>query len=66
MNHHADVMREITAAIVDAHHGHLQDDATVMCLDWQGVGRSRRAADTGADLTDASAPSRTRQSAPGR
>ncbi|WP_037684325.1 PP2C family protein-serine/threonine phosphatase [Streptomyces griseus] len=64
--HPREAARALIAAIVDAHHGHLQDDATVMCLDWQGVGHSRRAADTGADLTDASAPSRTRQSVPGR
>jgi serine/threonine protein phosphatase PrpC len=64
--HPREAARTLIAAIVEAHHGHLQDDATVMCLDWQGVGHSRRADDTGADLTDASAPSRTRQSVPGR
>ncbi|MFF1764491.1 PP2C family protein-serine/threonine phosphatase [Streptomyces sp. NPDC058249] len=64
--HPREAARTLIAAIVDANDGHLQDDATVMCLDWQGVGHSRRDADTGADLTDASAPSRTRRSVPGR
>ncbi|MFG2733124.1 PP2C family protein-serine/threonine phosphatase [Streptomyces canus] len=63
--HPREAARTLIAAIVDANHGHLQDDATVMCLDWQGVGHSRRDADTGADLTVASAPSRTRQTTPG-
>ncbi len=53
--HPREAARALIAAIVDANDGHLQDDATVMCLDWRGVGTSRRDADTGADLTDASA-----------
>ncbi|WP_221356922.1 PP2C family protein-serine/threonine phosphatase [Streptomyces beigongshangae] len=52
--HPREAARALIAAIVDAHRGHLQDDATVMCLDWHGTGHSRRCADTGADLTDAS------------
>jgi hypothetical protein len=52
--HPREAARTLIAAIVDANDGHLQDDATVMCLDWHGVGQSRRDADTGADLTDAS------------
>ncbi|MDX2524526.1 hypothetical protein [Streptomyces europaeiscabiei] len=47
------------AAIVDADDGHPQDDATAMCLDWHGTSHSGRDAATGADLTDASARSRT-------
>lgn len=57
--HPREASRTLIAAIIDANDGHLQDDATVMCLDWHGVGHSRRNADTGADLADASAPSRT-------
>ncbi|WP_406431955.1 hypothetical protein [Streptomyces sp. NBC_01589] len=51
--------RTLITAVVDANHGRLEDDATVMYLDWHGVGHWRRDADTGADLADASAPSRT-------
>ncbi|MET7454593.1 PP2C family protein-serine/threonine phosphatase [Streptomyces sp. NPDC005574] len=56
--HPREAARSLIAAIVDVNQGSLQDDATVMCLDWHGVGLSRRDADTGADLADASAPSR--------
>jgi serine/threonine protein phosphatase PrpC len=55
--HPREAARTLIAAVVDAHHGHLQDDATVMCLDWRGVGHAQRVAATGADLTDASAAS---------
>ncbi|MEU8834185.1 hypothetical protein [Streptomyces sp900116325] len=51
--------RTLIPTVVDANHGRLEDDATVMCLDWHGVGHCPRDADTGADLADASAPSRT-------
>ncbi|MFD4032436.1 PP2C family protein-serine/threonine phosphatase [Streptomyces sp. NPDC058637] len=64
--HPRETARTLIAMVVDANRGHLQDDATVMCLDWHGVGHSRRYADTGADLADASAPSRTGRTAPGR
>ncbi|MCX4617536.1 serine/threonine-protein phosphatase [Streptomyces mirabilis] len=64
--HPREAARTLIAAVLDANHGHLQDDATVMCLDWRGVGHSRRDADTGADLADASAPSRTQRATPGR
>lgn len=57
--HPREAARTLISAVVDANHGHLQDDATVMCLDWHGVNHSQRDAATGADLTDASAPSRT-------
>lgn len=63
--HPREAARTLIAAVVAAHQGHLRDDATVMCLDWHGVDQSRRDADTGADLADASAPSRTRHAAPG-
>ncbi|MEU9415852.1 SpoIIE family protein phosphatase [Streptomyces sp. NPDC048272] len=58
--------RTLIGAIVDAVHGHLDDDTTAMCLDWRGVGNSRRDAATGADLTHASQPSKTERAAPGR
>ncbi|MFG2425858.1 SpoIIE family protein phosphatase [Streptomyces sp. NPDC048448] len=58
--HPHEAARTLIAAMVDANHVHLQDDATVMCLDWHGVAHSERDADTGADLTDASTPARTR------
>ncbi|MFI1952972.1 PP2C family protein-serine/threonine phosphatase [Streptomyces xinghaiensis] len=62
--HPREAARTLIAAIVDANNGHLQDDATVMCLDWHGVGHSRRDADTGADLAGASAASRRGRAAP--
>jgi hypothetical protein len=52
--HPREAARTLIAAIVDANDGHLQDDATVMCLDWYGTNHSQRDAATGADLTDAS------------
>lgn len=55
--HPREAARTLIAASVDSNHGHLRDDATVICLDWHGVGRSRRDADTGADLAHASATS---------
>lgn len=64
--HPRETARALIASVVDANRGHLQDDATVMCLDWHGVDRSRRNADTGADLADASATSRTGRTTPGR
>ncbi|MDW4907241.1 PP2C family protein-serine/threonine phosphatase [Streptomyces sp. ADMS] len=64
--HPREAARALIAAIVDANHGHLQDDATVMCLDWHGIGNSHRDAATGADLTDASRPSGTGRTTPGR
>ncbi|WP_234482419.1 PP2C family protein-serine/threonine phosphatase [Streptomyces sp. MBT49] len=57
--HPREAARTLIGAIVDAGHGHLEDDATVMCLDWHGAGHSQRDAATGADLTDASPPSGT-------
>ncbi|MFC9819646.1 PP2C family protein-serine/threonine phosphatase [Streptomyces erythrochromogenes] len=55
--HPREAARTLIGAIVDAGNGHLDDDATVMCLDWRGIGNSQRDAATGADLTDASRPS---------
>jgi hypothetical protein len=52
--HPREAARTVIAKVVAANDGHLQDDATLMCLDWHGVRNSRRNADTGADLADAS------------
>ncbi|MFE4861160.1 PP2C family protein-serine/threonine phosphatase [Streptomyces sp. NPDC056670] len=54
--HPREAARALIGAIVDAGDGHLDDDATVMCLDWYGVHNLQRDAATGADLTDASFP----------
>ncbi|MEU9177868.1 SpoIIE family protein phosphatase [Streptomyces sp. NPDC048550] len=48
--------RALVAEVLRAHGGLLQDDATVMCLDWHGTHQDKRSADAGADLTEASAP----------
>ncbi|MFD3729256.1 PP2C family protein-serine/threonine phosphatase [Streptomyces sp. NPDC058671] len=64
--HPREAARTLIAVIVDANDGHLQDDATVMCLDWHGTNYYQRDAATGADLTDASQPSRTGRTTPGR
>ncbi|MCX5208203.1 serine/threonine-protein phosphatase [Kitasatospora sp. NBC_00240] len=64
--HPREAARTLIGAILDAGHGHLHDDATIMCLDWHGPGTTRRDAATGADLTDASRPSGTGAPAPGR
>ncbi|MER8222617.1 PP2C family protein-serine/threonine phosphatase [Streptomyces sp. NPDC094143] len=53
--HPREAARTLIAAVVDANLGHLEDDATVMCLDWHGLDRPVRDADTGADLAEASA-----------
>ncbi|MFJ9342346.1 PP2C family protein-serine/threonine phosphatase [Streptomyces sp. NPDC101733] len=52
--HPREAARALIGAVVDAGQGHLQDDATIICLDWHGTGQSQRDADTGADLTNAS------------
>ncbi|MFJ6793964.1 PP2C family protein-serine/threonine phosphatase [Streptomyces sp. NPDC091268] len=57
--HPREAARALIKAIVDAGNGHLDDDATVMCLDWHGVHDSERDAAHGADLTDASPPATT-------
>ncbi|MEU8844622.1 PP2C family protein-serine/threonine phosphatase [Streptomyces roseus] len=64
--HPREAARTLIGAIVDAGNGCLQDDATVMCLDWHGLAQSRRDAATGADLADASLPSTTGHTASGR
>ncbi|WP_034262032.1 SpoIIE family protein phosphatase [Actinospica robiniae] len=64
--HPREAARSLIGAIVEASHGHLLDDATVMCLDWRGFAHSRHDAATGADLTDASRPSDEAESTVGR
>ncbi|NED80435.1 serine/threonine-protein phosphatase [Streptomyces sp. SID11233] len=63
--HPREAARSLIGAVVDAGEGQLQDDATIICLDWHGMGHSQRDADTGADLTDASALSPTRHTLDG-
>ncbi|MEU1508434.1 PP2C family protein-serine/threonine phosphatase [Kitasatospora sp. NPDC005748] len=57
--HPREAARTLIGAILDAGHGHLDDDATVMCLDWHGPRNTHRVAATGANLTDASEPAET-------
>jgi serine phosphatase RsbU (regulator of sigma subunit) len=56
--HTRELVRAATKAVTHASHGHLQDDATVLCLDWHGTGRTERRADYGAD-TDTASPAAT-------
>ncbi|MEV0696053.1 PP2C family protein-serine/threonine phosphatase [Streptomyces sp. NPDC050388] len=50
----------LTSAVRDAAGGQLEDDATVMCLDWHGPQETQRHASSGADTQQASA-GRTKQ-----
>lgn len=50
----------LTSAVREAAGGRLEDDATVMCLDWHGPQETQRHASSGADAQRASA-SRTKQ-----
>jgi serine phosphatase RsbU (regulator of sigma subunit) len=50
----------LTSAVRDAAGGRLEDDATVMCLDWHGPEETQRHVSSGADTRQASA-SRTKQ-----
>lgn len=45
--HPRDAVRALTAAVLDACHGSLKDDATVLMLDWHGD--HRRPDETGRD-----------------
>ncbi|WP_432127483.1 PP2C family protein-serine/threonine phosphatase [Streptomyces sp. bgisy082] len=47
--HPREVVRALAAAVDDAAGGHLQDDATVVCLDWHGPQAEGRHAHAGAD-----------------
>lgn len=57
--HPREASRALGAEVLQAHGGRLQDDATVMCLDWHGTRQAARSADAGADLTEASEPEET-------
>lgn len=50
----------LTSAVLDAAGGRLEDDATVMCLDWHGPQETQRHVSSGADTRRASA-ARTKQ-----
>ncbi|MCM2417172.1 GAF domain-containing SpoIIE family protein phosphatase [Streptomyces sp. RKAG293] len=52
--HPREAARILIEHVISAHDGHLEDDATVMCLDWRGTGDTLRDADHGADLGEAS------------
>ncbi|MFE0512016.1 SpoIIE family protein phosphatase [Streptomyces sp. NPDC058964] len=45
----------LTSAVLDAAVGRLEDDATVMCLDWYGPQHTRQHVSSGADTWQASA-----------
>ncbi|MEE1930340.1 PP2C family protein-serine/threonine phosphatase [Streptomyces sp. TRM 70351] len=44
--HPREVVRALVAAVTEACEGHVRDDATVLCLDWNGPGRAARSART--------------------
>lgn len=47
--HPREMVRALVAAVTDASDGRLQDDATVMCLDWHGPTTQGRQAHAGAN-----------------
>ncbi|MEU8654352.1 PP2C family protein-serine/threonine phosphatase [Streptomyces sp. NPDC048737] len=51
----------LTSAVLDAGDGRLEDDATVMCLDWHGHQETQRHVSSGADTGQASAGRTRRQ-----
>ncbi|WP_393100538.1 PP2C family protein-serine/threonine phosphatase [Streptomyces sp. LN325] len=51
----------LTSAVRDASGGRLEDDATVMCLDWHGPHETQRHVSSGADTRQASAGRAKRQ-----
>ncbi|HEX6344984.1 PP2C family protein-serine/threonine phosphatase [Umezawaea sp.] len=53
--HPREVVRVVTRAVRRACRDRLEDDATVLCLDWHGAGHTERQADNGAD-TDTASP----------
>ncbi|MFI1096325.1 PP2C family protein-serine/threonine phosphatase [Streptomyces sp. NPDC020917] len=56
--HPRETVLMLTTAVLDACGGLLQDDATVVCLDWYGIQDSKRHVGSGADIRRAS-PGRT-------
>lgn len=55
----------LTSAVRDAADGRLEDDATVMCLDWHGPQETQRHVSSGADTRQASAGGRSGNRDPG-
>ncbi|QFZ78417.1 SpoIIE family protein phosphatase [Streptomyces fagopyri] len=58
--HPRETVLMLTSAVRDAAGGRLEDDATVMCLDWHGPQETQRHVSSGADAQQASA-GRTKQ-----
>ncbi|MFF2254574.1 PP2C family protein-serine/threonine phosphatase [Streptomyces sp. NPDC058142] len=56
--HPRETVLTLTSAVLDAVGGQLEDDATVMCLDWHGPQETKRHVGSGADIHQAS-PRRT-------
>jgi serine phosphatase RsbU (regulator of sigma subunit) len=54
--HPRDVVHERGAAVLEATHGDLRDDATMVCLDWYGGPPRGRNTEFGADPDRVSAP----------
>ncbi|MFJ6833582.1 PP2C family protein-serine/threonine phosphatase [Streptomyces sp. NPDC091209] len=53
--HPRETVLTLTSAVREAAGGPLQDDATVMCLDWHGPQETQRHVSSGADIQQASA-----------
>jgi hypothetical protein len=54
--HPREVVHELGSAVLRATGGDLQDDATMVCLDWYGGPRRDRTTEQGADTRRASGP----------
>jgi len=59
--HPRETAMALTSAVRDAADGRLEDDATVMCLDWHGPQETQRHVSSGADTRQASAVRTERQ-----
>ncbi|MFC0601514.1 PP2C family protein-serine/threonine phosphatase [Streptomyces palmae] len=57
-DHPREVVRAMTDAVSDACHGHLEDDATVLCLDWYGPQSEGRRTKAGSSSPPDTAPPR--------
>ncbi len=49
--HPRETVQAFTAAVIEACDGHLQDDATVMCLEWHGPGPATRDTTAGSGVS---------------
>ena len=47
--HPREAVQHLVQAVLEATHGELIDDATVMCLDWHGGRPRERTTDSGAN-----------------